>query len=1003
VERPAAKPLMLLLAGAILLVASAWPSGPTANASQNSLVYLGAWVGERVNIPGDLDAFEQAVGKRMSIVHRYSGNPPFENGEHFNREWADEVRTRGGIPMLSWEPRLDAEIGLEQAASGSRDEYIRLWARELRDWGHPLFFRMMWEQNATWFPWGATGEPGITHYKTLWRRIVGIFREEGANRVTFVWSPHVSGYGASPVMDTYPGDEYVDWVALDGYPYKSGRGGFYDTFKPDYDIMVSQVDKPLMIAETSLESGSDQTKAEMLSDILGNQLPNSFPRVKALVWFDEMDCDGINYSILTAQGPLSRNAFRSGVASGYYASNSFGWLETAPIPVAEIAIQLPTPTATSTPSPTPTSTSTSTPTATATSTPTPTATLTPTGTATVTPRSTLTATGTATKTPMAARAATTTWTPNAVPTETAPPVPILPVNLLANPGFEDGTEGGRPALWMLSGFPESVSTDTTIVRSGVASIKHSSSTGPSYNVYQEVEIEGGRSYSFSGWVRVEDVKGYFNFSLQLLPLNVHGGVIQTVTLDSFRGTTGGWVEVKRANISMPAETARLRVVMKVDYLKATIFVDDLALAAVGTPLPTPTRTATATPTSVSTMTPSPTLTATVTPTSTSVPTSTPMSTATLAPTPTSSSTPTAALLASSTPTATLPQGANLLANPSFAEVQADGRHPAVWQWSFWADQEISVDYGADCDGFGGGLVLTGENASYLVYQNLPAEPQRRYFLSGWVNLPERRGGAFKAEMLPMNQFGGTVGPTFSKGYFLPTDGWQPFDMELTVPAGATQVRVQLKMESYRGVVQVDGLAFGPFITTSTATSPATSIATATATLTATSTPTATATSILVPPPPGNLIENPSFRSVGPMGAPLGWTVSSWATSKVTVDAWAAYDGDGRGLKQEGDGSSYVVYQDLPAEPAARYALTGWLRLPQEESGSYRIELSPMNLYGGNVGGTQNLSFSWPEYGWRGFRLDVTTPPNVARLRVQFRVDRLVGIALVDALSLVPLE
>jgi len=63
----------------------------------------------------------------------------------------------------------------------------------------------------------------------------------------------------------------------------------------------------------------------------------------------------------------------------------------------------------------------------------------------------------------------------------------------------------------------------------------------------------------------------------------------------------------------------------------------------------------------------------------------------------------------------------------------------------------------------------------------------------------------------------------------------------------------------------------------------------------------------------------------------------------------------------------------------------------------------MNLYGGNVGGTQNLSFSWPEYGWRGFRLDVTTPPNVARLRVQFRVDRLVGIALVDALSLVPLE
>ncbi|MHB0870727.1 MAG: glycoside hydrolase family 26 protein [Chloroflexota bacterium] len=424
-----------LLTGPILTAVLAVPGIALESTGRDNLVYFGAWVGESVNVPGDLDAFEQAVGKGMAIVHRYSGNPPYLNGEHFDVAWADAARDRGSIPMVSWEPRLDAENTLGQAANGSRDDYIRLWARELKDWGHPLFFRMMWEQNAVWFAWGALGEPSVSQYKQLWRRIVDIFREEGVGNVTFVWSPHVSGFGVAPVMHSYPGDGYVDWVALDGYPYRGGRGGFYATFKPDYDILTSRLSKPLMIAETSADQWNDQAKADLVADILTNQLPNSFPLVRALVWFDEKDMNGVNYSILTAQGPLSREAFLQGLATGYYADNLFRWLNSSPIPVPEVAIPLSQASPTPTPSPTPDPTSTPTSTPTATQTPDSTATATPTPSSTPLSVATRTPSPTATATATAAATPTSTATSTSTPEPTATPVPDPSGNLLSNPSF----------------------------------------------------------------------------------------------------------------------------------------------------------------------------------------------------------------------------------------------------------------------------------------------------------------------------------------------------------------------------------------------------------------------------------------------------------------------------------------------------------------------------------------------------------------------------------------
>jgi len=307
--------------------AAATPSRPIAagvsgNPSSDvaSPIYLGAWVGERVNIPGDVERFENAIGKQLAIVHRYSDNPPFY-GSRFDSEWASWVNERGSIPMLSWQPNFGRGTrSLASVAVGDQDDYISRWADQIRDWGRPLFFRMMWEQNSPWFSWKAYQEPQISEYVAAWRHIVAVFRQRGAGNVTFVWSPHVGGNGAGEVMPTYPGDDYVDWVALDGYPFRNGRGDFEATFGPDYDLLTARVQKPIMIAETSVESWSDELKAQWIRDILLHQIPARFPRLKALVWFDEKDTNGADFSILQDQGPLSQAAFREGVASSRYLS-----------------------------------------------------------------------------------------------------------------------------------------------------------------------------------------------------------------------------------------------------------------------------------------------------------------------------------------------------------------------------------------------------------------------------------------------------------------------------------------------------------------------------------------------------------------------------------------------------------------------------------------------------------------------------------------------------------
>lgn len=314
---PSATPL-ISTSGPTPTATPAIAASPTTTATptlapSRSILY-GAWVGKTVNIAGDEAAFEDAVGKPRAIRHWYWSVAPLSTSAANFAAWSAST-PEGAILMLSWAPS-PMDSTLDAAAGGIHDDYIAEWARTLKAHGRELLLRMMWEDNGPWFWWysgGQSDSEAKEKYKTVFRRVVKIFRREGADNVRFVWSPHVRGYIVAPAVLSYPGSEYVDWIGLDGYPLRGSAGDFYSNFKSDYDDL-STLAKPMMIAETGISLSDDIKRAAYVTNLLTYELPYRFPRFEAFVWFNEPPFG----DLLDPAHPLTLEAFRRGIASSYY-------------------------------------------------------------------------------------------------------------------------------------------------------------------------------------------------------------------------------------------------------------------------------------------------------------------------------------------------------------------------------------------------------------------------------------------------------------------------------------------------------------------------------------------------------------------------------------------------------------------------------------------------------------------------------------------------------------
>jgi Glycosyl hydrolase family 26 len=263
-------------------------------------------------------AAEATAGRKANLIETYV---------HWGGGWGAFAQLRGGIgatlqrgstPVISW--MSDDPTGasltaydLRGIAAGSWDAYARSWADGLRDLNTPILLRFDAEMNGNWMTYSpGFGGNGSTSadFVAAWRHLHDIFRTEGATKVSWVWSPNVQYPGSLPLRALYPGNAYVDWVALDGYNWGTTYGHVWQSFGQVFDPSIAAVEaltsRPLMIAETaSAEAGGDKASwiAGMFSELANRR------DIRGFIWFD-LDKE-TDWRI--ASDPASASAFKAGL------------------------------------------------------------------------------------------------------------------------------------------------------------------------------------------------------------------------------------------------------------------------------------------------------------------------------------------------------------------------------------------------------------------------------------------------------------------------------------------------------------------------------------------------------------------------------------------------------------------------------------------------------------------------------------------------------------------
>jgi hypothetical protein len=306
---------------AVLCLAATSGSASAAAAPAPS-VALGVYLPKVAEHPERIDGYARLVGRSPAIVSEYKqwDYVPFDPAE------LESIWSRGAVPMITWEPLSyqGASFPLRLIQRGRYDEYIRESARAARDWGRPILLRFAHEMNGNWYPWGR-GVDGNNSYrfKAVWRRVVGIFRTQGADNVQWIWSPNVNTGGELPFRDLYPGDAWVDWVGFDGFNWalRGEWNSFTEIVDNTYEEIAKLTKRPMIVAETgSSESGGD--KAKWVSSALEDEIPK-LPRIRAVVWFNERFEDAaaeagseLDARVNSARASLA--AFRRGISSPRY-------------------------------------------------------------------------------------------------------------------------------------------------------------------------------------------------------------------------------------------------------------------------------------------------------------------------------------------------------------------------------------------------------------------------------------------------------------------------------------------------------------------------------------------------------------------------------------------------------------------------------------------------------------------------------------------------------------
>jgi hypothetical protein len=266
---------------AVRLAGSSVSAPPAAHAtlSPKPAAYLGAFEPGAPPGYGPVQAFAQAATRQPNILGYYSGW-----AQRFDTSFAQTLHQHDVIPFVQIDPTA---ASVPAVADGTYDEYLRSYADSVRGFGHPVIIGFGHEMNADWYSWGYRHTPAAT-FVAAWRHIVTLFRGQGADNVTWLWTLQADEPGTGPIASWWPGAQYVTWVGIDGYYYRPS-----DTFTSVFGKTITQLraftDKPVLLSETAV--GPRAGQFAKIQDLFRGMAAY---KTLGLVWFDKAQHGGIS-------------------------------------------------------------------------------------------------------------------------------------------------------------------------------------------------------------------------------------------------------------------------------------------------------------------------------------------------------------------------------------------------------------------------------------------------------------------------------------------------------------------------------------------------------------------------------------------------------------------------------------------------------------------------------------------------------------------------------------
>ncbi|MFP7760585.1 glycosyl hydrolase [Marisediminicola sp. LYQ85] len=312
------------------------PTAPLTNLTKARLVdpssaYLGLYTEQAPFNWATFDRAADRIEAEPDVVGYFGGWDEDFRANAVTRAWEQDR-----LPILTWESRpigspnsvtIEPEYSLprilgdpDAGVPGAFDDYLRQYAQDIVATGLPMGIRLNHEMNGTWYPWSESDSSGNSingnrpgDYVKTWQHVHDIFEAEGANDLVFwIWSPNRIDRLPASLRDSehldslYPGDDYVDWVAMSAYlrpPFDNPDGyDFDETFSATLGELRRVSDKPIFLAEIGASEVGGH-KADWISSLFDNLVKPENDDILGVAWF--------NLAVTTyVQGELATNDWR---------------------------------------------------------------------------------------------------------------------------------------------------------------------------------------------------------------------------------------------------------------------------------------------------------------------------------------------------------------------------------------------------------------------------------------------------------------------------------------------------------------------------------------------------------------------------------------------------------------------------------------------------------------------------------------------------------------------